>query len=284
MTDTTTIRAPGAGVGTSVMVRTARVCALVLIGAIVAASFVLSFAALRDLAVLAHTPRGLAFLWPVIVDCTIVQATVAVFALAPMHARRSTRLYFWCVLAAGAVVSLTGNAMHAAAAEHALSPHAAIGVAVVPPISLLAATHGMALLLGVRPGAGQPVDTKPATAPVSDPPTGAPEGHTTTPTPGTDTPAPTPAPVRGGRRGQQRAPAGRSVRWAARQVRRPRLRIIQDHHELRSRSDQDRQSCRWWRGAGSRDPAADAHQQVGPGSRLREAYAPAACEDGPCPT
>ena len=56
--------------------RAARWFAAVIIIAVGVAAFVLSFAALRDLAKLAHVPVEWAWLFPVIVDGTIIQATV----------------------------------------------------------------------------------------------------------------------------------------------------------------------------------------------------------------
>src|SRR3954469_2781506 len=52
-----------------------RVAAVLITVGIGAASFVLSFAALRDLASRAGIPGQLAWLWPMIVDGTILQAT-----------------------------------------------------------------------------------------------------------------------------------------------------------------------------------------------------------------
>ncbi|WP_068019934.1 DUF2637 domain-containing protein [Nocardia mexicana] len=54
-------------------------------------------------------------------------------------------MFFWCVLAASAAVSVTGNAVHATFNTPA-APIAA-AVAVVPPIALLTAVHGVTVLL-----------------------------------------------------------------------------------------------------------------------------------------
>ncbi|WP_245998346.1 DUF2637 domain-containing protein [Nocardia pseudobrasiliensis] len=117
--------------------------AIVTIVGVGAAAFVLSFAALRDLAVLAHIPAGWARLFPVIIDGTIIQATVSALALANSPERR----FFTFVLAAGAVVSIIGNCVHAAVAGHQLPWWAAALVAAVAPVSLLIDTHGLAILL-----------------------------------------------------------------------------------------------------------------------------------------
>lgn len=114
------------------------------------ASFVLSFAALADLAVRAGIPERLAWLWPLIVDGTIVQATMAVIALAGRAGQEANRRYFWRVLWASAAVSVIANGWHAVLPSAApLSPWLAAAIAVVAPVSLLASTHGLSLLIKV---------------------------------------------------------------------------------------------------------------------------------------
>ncbi|MEV4156597.1 DUF2637 domain-containing protein [Nocardia salmonicida] len=123
--------------------RWARWSAVLIVLAIGAAAFVLSFAALRDLAIRAHTPTGLAWLFPVIVDGTIIQATIAVLALADSP----ERTFFTRVLVAGATVSIGGNIAHALVSGHGVL--AAI-LAVIAPAALLVDTHGLAVLLRTR--------------------------------------------------------------------------------------------------------------------------------------
>ncbi|WP_063056213.1 DUF2637 domain-containing protein [Nocardia salmonicida] len=123
--------------------RWARWSAVLIVLAIGGAAFVLSFAALRDLAVMAHTPTGLAWLFPVIVDGTIIQATIAVLALADSE----ERTFFTRVLVAGATVSIGGNIAHALVSGHGVL--AAI-LAVIAPAALLVDTHGLAVLLRTR--------------------------------------------------------------------------------------------------------------------------------------
>ncbi|MFD3594801.1 DUF2637 domain-containing protein [Nocardia sp. NPDC058640] len=124
-------------------VRWARWSAVLVVSVIGLAAFVLSFAALRDLAVMAHTPTHLAWLFPVIVDGTIIQATIAVLALADSPERS----FFTRVLIAGATVSIGGNIAHALASGHGAG--AAI-LAVIAPAALLLDTHGLAVLLRAR--------------------------------------------------------------------------------------------------------------------------------------
>jgi uncharacterized membrane protein YidH (DUF202 family) len=126
------------------LTRTAAVLITVGIGA---ASFVLSFAALRDLAARAGIPPTLAWLWPLIVDGTILQATMAVVVLAAHRDQVRSRRYFWIVLTSSAAVSVGANALHAVIPGTApVSPWLAASIAVVAPVSLLAATHGLSLL------------------------------------------------------------------------------------------------------------------------------------------
>ncbi|MFI5501764.1 DUF2637 domain-containing protein [Nocardia asteroides] len=153
-------------------IRWARWSAVVIVIAIGAAAFVLSFAALRDLAVRAHTPEGLAWLFPVIVDGTIIQATIAVLALADS----AERTFFTRVLIAGATVSIGGNVAHAVVSGHGIL--AAI-LAVIAPAALLVDTHGLAVLLRSRTSKTtdqtDPIEPVEAVAPQREPESGHPE-------------------------------------------------------------------------------------------------------------
>ncbi|MFA5712154.1 DUF2637 domain-containing protein [Mycolicibacterium sp.] len=106
---------------------------------IAAGAFWLSFTALADLARRSGIDGGQAWAWPLIVDGIIVVATVAVVALA--NQSRPT-WYPWTLLAAGAVVSVTANAIHAIiAADTDVSAVLAASVAAIPPLVLLSITH-----------------------------------------------------------------------------------------------------------------------------------------------
>jgi uncharacterized membrane protein YidH (DUF202 family) len=126
----------------------ARTAAVVITVGIGIASFVLSFTALADLAVRAGIPKHLAWLWPLIVDGTILQATMAVVTLAGLDGQDRNRRYFWIVLSTSALVSVVANGWHAVLPAAApLSPWLAVAIAVVAPVSLLASTHGLSLLV-----------------------------------------------------------------------------------------------------------------------------------------
>src|SRR5690625_4541918 len=101
-------------------------------------AFWLSFTALADLARRSGISKAQAWAWPLIVDGSIVVATVSVVALAGHRAA----WYPWMLLAAGALVSVTANALHAVIAADADVPGLlAAAVAAVPPLVLLAITH-----------------------------------------------------------------------------------------------------------------------------------------------
>ncbi|MBF6171527.1 DUF2637 domain-containing protein [Nocardia blacklockiae] len=122
--------------------RVARVFAVLVIVGVGAAAFRLSFATLRDLAVLAHVPASDAWLFPLIIDGTIVQATAGALVLAKSPERK----FFIRVLVVGALVSVAGNSIHAVAAGQPLPSWLCAVVAAIAPVSLLVDTHGLAVL------------------------------------------------------------------------------------------------------------------------------------------
>ena len=166
----------------------ARVFAVLVIAGVGAAAFVLSFTTLRDLAVLAHIPAGTAWLFPLIIDGTIVQATAGMLVLASSPERR----FFTRVLIVGAVVSVAGNAIHAVAAEHPLPAWLCAVVAAIAPISLLVDTHGLAVLFRAAQHDSAPDPVPEATEVPAAPVQAAVE----TPTPVEPVQIPAPEPVR----------------------------------------------------------------------------------------
>lgn len=104
------------------------------------AAFLLSYVALRDLAALAGVPAGQAWLWPLIVDGVILEATISVVAL--REGAATARRYAWFLLVAGAAVSVGANITHAVVSADARVPGlVAALVASVPPLVLVAMTH-----------------------------------------------------------------------------------------------------------------------------------------------
>ncbi len=173
--------------------RWARWSAAIISIAVAAAAFRLSFTTLRDLGVLARIPADDAWLFPLIVDGTILLATAGVLA----SDEKSDRRFFAWVLGIGAAVSVAGNSIHAVASGHPLPGWAAAVVAAVAPISLLADTHGLALLFRRvhRVSASEPV---PVVEPVAKQTTPEPEPQpVSVPEPEPEPePLPVPEPVR----------------------------------------------------------------------------------------
>ncbi|WP_072803790.1 DUF2637 domain-containing protein [Rhodococcoides yunnanense] len=152
------------------VLRATLVSAVVITTVIGIASFVLSFAALWDLATMAGVPRNLSWLWPVIVDGTILQATISVIALAGFEDQRSGRRFFWWVLVIAALVSIGANAMHAFISHTGtLHPALSAAIATVAPVSLLAATHGLGILVRIP---ARTADSAPDPVPLEQPITG----------------------------------------------------------------------------------------------------------------
>lgn len=125
----------GAGVSRPVIVLAVTGTILLALGA-----FWLSFTTLQDLAVLSGIPAGQAWVWPLIVDGVILEATISVVAL--RNSAPAARRFAWLLLAAGAGVSVAANVTHAILGSDTRVPALiAAVVASVPPLVLLAMTH-----------------------------------------------------------------------------------------------------------------------------------------------
>ena len=128
-------RAPAAGVSRFVVLLAVTGTILLALGA-----FWLSFTTLRDLAILSGIPEAQAWIWPLIVDGVILEATISVVAL--RDSARTARRFAWLLLGAGAGVSVAANITHAVVAADTRVPALiAALVASVPPLVLLAMTH-----------------------------------------------------------------------------------------------------------------------------------------------
>lgn len=106
-------------------------------------AFILSFAALTDLAERSGIEAHLAWIWPIIVDGMIVASTVAIVALNG-HDRRAM-IYPWTLLFFGAIVSTAANSVHAILTvdnlQSGIPALVSALVAAMPPVVLLAITH-----------------------------------------------------------------------------------------------------------------------------------------------
>lgn len=139
---------------------------------IAAGAFWLSFTALADLARRSGIDAGQAWAWPLIVDGIIVVATVA------LASQSRPTWYPWTLLAAGAVVSVTANAIHAIiAADTDVPSLLAASVAAIPPLVLLSITHLTVILTRTTtPDAGvNAIEDAPVEATTSSGPVVVPE-------------------------------------------------------------------------------------------------------------
>lgn len=125
------------------LMRSARVAAVVIVVGVGVAAFVLSFETLRDLAELAGVGETHSWLFPLIIDGTIIQATVSVMVLSGHHKER--RWFTW-VLAVSALVSVAGNSLHAFTDGQQLPNWVAAVIAAIAPVALLVDTHGGVML------------------------------------------------------------------------------------------------------------------------------------------
>ena len=125
-------------------------------------AFVLSFSVQRDLAQQAGIPHSLAWIFPAIVDGAILGATISVVALSKINGGAAGKKFFLSLAVVVVVISVVGNAYHAhqaglraARAVAAgvdlgytpLSPTGASLIAIIPPLLVLAFTHGVGVLI-----------------------------------------------------------------------------------------------------------------------------------------
>lgn len=129
-------------------------------------AFWLSFTTLQDLAIMAGIPDGQAWVWPLIVDGVILEATISVVAL--RNQSPAARRYAWLLLASGAGVSVAANIAHAIVAADARVPAVVAAlVASVPPLVLLAMTHlTVELTRNAAPTHAEVLPPRPAERPV----------------------------------------------------------------------------------------------------------------------
>ncbi|WP_416564023.1 DUF2637 domain-containing protein [Nocardia testacea] len=158
------------------LMRAAVGAAVAIIVGVGIAAFVLSYDTLRDLAELAGIKESNSWLFPVIVDGTIVQATVSVMVLSGHPAER--RWFSW-VLGVSAFVSVAGNSLHAFTDGSHLAPWLSAVIAAIAPIALLVDTHGVVMLFraartpAVTPAVEQAEEVSPEPAPAPEPETSA---------------------------------------------------------------------------------------------------------------
>ncbi|MGB8386948.1 DUF2637 domain-containing protein [Mycobacterium sp.] len=145
---------PDDGMRTLHLVRRSRRAAVWLTVGIATVSFVLSFTSLRDLAAMSAWPGWPSWLWPLIIDGTIILATLGIVSLAPYRDQFWNRVFLWVVLSAAALVSVGGNGLHAwLSTAHLVfwMQWGSAALACAPPAALLATTHILAILWRFNP-------------------------------------------------------------------------------------------------------------------------------------
>lgn len=107
------------------------------------AAAILSFHALFDLGRMTGVfPGWLPLLLPVVVDVFILQSSLSL-VVAAAHARADRR-YHWTILTISSTVSVVLNAYHALVVNVGELPElVSAGIAIIPPLALLASTHGL---------------------------------------------------------------------------------------------------------------------------------------------
>lgn len=149
--------------------------------AIALMAFILSFDALRTLAVACGVQPGLSWMFPLIIDAPVLAFTWATWVF---KTRGLGQAYPWAMLLVFSAVSLVGNALHAHPVETnglLLPDWGASLLMTMPPVALLATSH-MIVRAASRsfdmddpaPAPGAPVEAEPAaeaveTAPVAPP-------------------------------------------------------------------------------------------------------------------
>ena len=114
---------------------------------VVAASFILSFSALSELAAMSGAiPQRLTPLLPVVVDTFILQATLCAL-LSTRRGDAAGRRYHFAMLAIFSATSVAGNAAHAFLVADRGVTHGllSVAIAIVAPLALLASVHGVVM-------------------------------------------------------------------------------------------------------------------------------------------
>ncbi|WP_370185189.1 DUF2637 domain-containing protein [Rhodococcus wratislaviensis] len=140
----------------------ALIVAIAIAVGITTGAFVLSFAVQRDLAMQAGIPHYLTWIFPAIVDGAILGATIAIVALSKINGSATGKHFFLWLAVVVVFISVFGNAYHAYRAGEAaarsvaagidlgytpLTPTGASLIAVIPPLLVLAFTHGVGILI-----------------------------------------------------------------------------------------------------------------------------------------
>lgn len=105
---------------------------IIAVSIITLGSFILSFSALEDFALKNGAPGNLAWIWPILVDMTVVVCTVVILMA---ELKGWNPLYPIGLVVLYGVVTIVGNLWHAPATK------AGWFVAILPPLTLIALTE-----------------------------------------------------------------------------------------------------------------------------------------------
>lgn len=143
---------------------TARNVLYLLLAVVAAAAAVLSFAALRDLAIVCGFDRGLAWLLPVVIDAGAAAGSLAWLGSGAPNARRTGRAMALVLLAS----SIGGNALGHALTSGLLPRDGwiVVGVSAVAPAVLGALVHLVVLAVRTAPATDEEHQSVEADAPV----------------------------------------------------------------------------------------------------------------------
>lgn len=167
--------------------------------AIAAMAFILSFDALRTLAVACGVQEGLSWMFPLIIDAPVLAFTWATWVF---KTRGLGQAYPWAMLIVFSMVSLVGNALHAHPVETnglLLPDWGAALLMTMPPVALLATSH--MIVRAASRSFDMETAPEPTPMPVEGPavePEAAPDPEPTEPRPAgwrPDFAAPAPTPV-----------------------------------------------------------------------------------------
>lgn len=113
--------------------------------AVAAGGFALSYDAIRSVAAASHIRSDITWMMPGTIDGSMAVATVTAVVMSRLG--RST-LYPWCVVVAGALLSILCNAAHAAMGGGLTLPGpAAMAVSAIPAVELALSVHLLVMLV-----------------------------------------------------------------------------------------------------------------------------------------
>jgi hypothetical protein len=154
-------------------VRLVSAAVVLLVAGLAAATFVLSYAGVRDLAVAAGVPWRLARLYPAILDGVLVVACAAAYMLRDSSIWR--RLYAWFAIALLVSVIGASDAIHAMSVHLPKRPAAGTVAALPWALVMLGFSLWLTMLRHARTQPAAPAQQAPPTAPPVAPQTVAPQ-------------------------------------------------------------------------------------------------------------